>query len=409
MTFKDFVNTHLRDDVYSLALQADRYDGIDVRSAIVQIRGWQIAEKKLPAWAACADVVYPEHLSMEQCSSQQTAEYKSRVLQDMLDCADGDFADLTGGFGVDGTIVSRLFHTFHYVERNTDLCRIASNNLKVMGVPGFEVHNTDAETFLNSSGCFRLLFADPARRDENGSKVVSIADCSPDVASLLPQMKAKSSLIMLKLSPMIDIKDTVRLLGGVAKVFVVSVSNECKEVVVVVKGECEPEKVDTGLCNTLNPSICCVNLPLPGDFSFSHEEENSLQCEFADVPHTYLYEPNASLLKAGAFKVTACRYGLAKIHPSSHLYTSDVLAANFPGRVFVVEGYSRAGGKDLKSLMSDLKKANVSVRNFPLTADMLKKKLKVKDGGDTYIFGTTLNSGEKVIVRCRKCAGIARN
>ncbi len=383
----DFIRRHRADDVHALALQATRREGIDFPSALQQIAGWQAARRKLPRWSETEGIVYPPHLSMEQCSSEATALYKAEVLG-----TGESMADLTGGFGVDCSYLARNFRHADYVERNAELCALAAHNFPLLGCAHVEVHHAGAEDYLQGMAAVDCLFLDPARRDDQGGRTVAIADCTPDVASLLPLLRQKARRVLVKLSPMLDISLAMRDLPGVQEVHVVSVGGECKELLFLLGREMAGE-----------PTFHCVNLAAGTQrFSFTLSEERHAACPFASSPRRFLYEPNASLLKAGAFRSPATRLGLEKLHVSSHLYTSDTFVPDFPGRIFIVEEVCTFGKKELKSLTSALERANLTVRNFPATVAELRKRLKLREGGDTYLFATTLAEGQKVIVKCKK-------
>ncbi len=400
---KEFVKAHREDNPRDLALQASRYPDIDMRAAVVQISGWQAARKKLPLWAETEGILFPEHLSMEQCSSQLTAEYKADVMakgivkiEDLF-----SFTDLTAGFGVDATMMARQTIVCHpelvegskvtLVERNAELCEILRNNLPLLRVENAEVVCGDGTEVLKSLPHQSLIFLDPARRDSNGAKTVAISDCTPDVSKLQDLLKEKADVVMVKLSPMLDLGSVARELQGVAEIHIVSVEGECKEVLVIMRREYEAK-----------PKLVCVNINKDGTISSMTAAKDIAQCTFAEHVGQYLYEPNASIMKACAFKSVSQQYGVDKLHPSSHLYTSDTLVADFPGRCFKVEAVSTFGKKELKSLMGDIKKANLTVRNFPASVAELRKRLKLSEGGDIYLFATTLADGSKAIIKGKK-------
>lgn len=388
-----FIRLHRRDDVRALALQAAKYPDVDMAEAVVQIAGIQIAEKKIPQWAQTEGILYPKHLSMEQCSSEVTARYKASLVE-------GDsFADLTAGFGVDCSFIARRFRRADYVERQETLCRLAAHNFPLLGLSHINVHCADALTFLQAMAPVDCLFLDPARRDSHGGKTVAISDCEPDVSRLEPLLVEKGRTVMIKLSPMLDIAAVLRDLRCVREIHIISVNNECKELVVILRR-------DSDVSESIGKEIIIsceqlVNNSPSQHFDFTYAEECEAVCPIADKVGAYLYEPGAALLKAGAYRLLAARYGVSKLHLNSHLYTSDEPVA-FPGRAFKVMAVSGFGKKDLKALLSGVEKANLTVRNFPSSVAELRKKLKLKEGGDTYLFATTLASGEKVLIKCRK-------
>lgn len=388
-----FIRLHRRDDVRALALQAAKYPDVDMAEAVVQIAGIQIAEKKIPQWAQTEGILYPKHLSMEQCSSEVTARYKASLVE-------GDsFADLTAGFGVDCSFIARRFRRADYVERQETLCRLAAHNFPLLGLSHINVHCADALTYLQAMAPVDCLFLDPARRDSHGGKTVAISDCEPDVSRLEPLLVEKGRTVMIKLSPMLDIAAVLRDLRCVREIHIISVNNECKELVVILRR-------DSDISESIGKEIIIsceqlVNNSPSQHFDFTYAEEREAVCPIADKVGAYLYEPGAALLKAGAYRLLAARYGVSKLHLNSHLYTLDEPVA-FPGRAFKVMAVSGFGKKDLKALLSGVEKANLTVRNFPSSVAELRKKLKLKEGGDTYLFATTLASGEKVLIKCRK-------
>lgn len=388
-----FIDSHRGDDVRTLALQAKKYPAVDMAEAVVQIAGYQIAEKKVPLWAQTAGIRYPQHLSMEQCSSEVTARYKASLVS-------GDtLTDLTAGWGVDCSFLARNFRCADYVERQETLCRIAAHNFPLLGLPHVRIHCADAVEYLQSMEPVDCLFLDPARRDSHGGKTVAIAECEPDVCRLEPLLVEKGKTVMIKLSPMLDMASALRDLQYVRRIHVVSVNNECKELIILLRKAPDEEETDEG-----EVIISCeqvVNNSVHQHFQFTFSEEKSAGCPLAESVGNYLYEPGAALLKAGPYRLLATRYGVEKLHPNSHLYTSSGLV-DFPGRRFRVTAVSGFGKKDLKVLLEGVEKANLTVRNFPSSVAELRKKLKLKEGGDIYLFATTLASGEKVLIRGEK-------
>lgn len=382
-----FIREHREDDIRELALQAHRYSGIDVSFCVQQIAGWQTASRKLPTWAETEGVLFPVHLSMEQCSSEVTAEYKAGI-------AGGgeNMTDLTAGFGVDATIIGRKYRHLNYVERNTELCDIARNNLPLLGIRDFEVICDDATEVIKSLPHQDLIFIDPARRDGHGGRVVAIGDCTPDLTRLQDSLLERADRVMVKLSPMLDIANIMRELHHVHEIHIVSVDGECKELLVLQEVKPLPDDKGTG-------AIHCVNI-VKGKAQVFRADMNdkAADCSFATSPKAYLYEPNASIMKAGCFRQLAEHYGVEKLHAESHLYTSDTLLTDFPGRAFAVRNVCTLKDKTLKGL----KKANITVRNFPASVADLRKRLKLADGGSNYLFATTLADNSHVILVCEK-------
>lgn len=388
-----FVRAHRTEDVRTLALQARKYPQVDMAAAVVQIAGWQIAEKKVPLWAQTEGIRYPAHLSMEQCSSEITARYKASWLK-------GDtMADLTGGLGVDCSFLARNFWKVDYVERQEVLCELARHNFPLLGLPQVTVHESDGVEYLQEMEPVDCLFLDPARRDSQGGKTVAIADCEPDVQKLEPLLVEKGRTVVVKLSPMLDIFSSLRELKYIRQIHVVAVNNECKELLVVLQ---KPEKSASEASEEV--WISCeqaVNNFLTEPFVFTYAQEKEARCPLAEEVGNYLYEPGAALLKAGPYRLLGVRFGLQKLHVNSHLYTSEVLV-DFPGRRFRVLEVSGFGKKELKQMLQGVDKANLTVRNFPASVAELRKKWKLKEGGDVYLFATTLEGDRHVVIKCVK-------
>ena len=383
-----FIEENARADVRSLALQAKKYPQVDMAMAVVQIAGRQIAEAKVPSWYHTEGLLYPKHLSMEQCSSEATAIYKAGLVE-------GDsFADLTGGFGIDCSFLSRKFKQADYVERQTELCELAKHNFPLLGL-SIGVHNEDGVEYLKQMQPVDCLFLDPARRDGHGGKTVAIADCEPDVSALEDLLVEKAKKVMVKLSPMLDLSLALKHLKYVREVHIVSVNNECKELLLILQKESTSSDI-TIHCEHI------VNASEHQSFSFTQEQERTSDCPLATEVGAYLYEPNASILKAGAYRSLTQTYACKKLHASSHLYTSEQFVEDFPGRRFHVEAVSSFGKKELKEFLQGMEKANLTIRNFPSSVADLRKRLKLKEGGEDYVFATTLADESKVMIKCRK-------
>ena len=383
-----FIEENARADVRSLALQAKKYPQVDMAMAVVQIAGRQIAEAKVPSWYCTEGLLYPKHLSMEQCSSEATAIYKAGLVE-------GDsFADLTGGFGIDCSFLSRKFKQADYVERQAELCELAKHNFPLLGL-SIGVHNEDGVEYLKRMQPVDCLFLDPARRDGHGGKTVAIADCEPDVSALEDLLVERARKVMVKLSPMLDLSLALKHLKYVREVHIVSVNNECKELLLLLQKESSSSDI-TIYCEHI------VNASEHQSFSFTQEQERTSDCPLATEVGAYLYEPNASILKAGAYRSLTQTYACKKLHASSHLYTSEDFIEDFPGRRFRVEAVSGFGKKELKEFLQGMEKANLTIRNFPSSVADLRKRLKLKEGGDDYLFATTLADESKVIIKCKK-------
>ncbi|MDR1518225.1 MAG: SAM-dependent methyltransferase [Dysgonamonadaceae bacterium] len=384
---RDFILKHEREDVRELAL---RFSREDLPFVLSQIAGRQMAADKIFSWYERVGMVYPPHFSIEQASSEIAARYKSSLVPQGLQ----SFADLTGGMGVDFSFFAPKFQRAVYVERDAGLCEIARANFRCLGLENAEIHCSDGETFLREAYKFDFVFLDPSRRDDAGRKVFRMEDCSPDLTAIKTLLLEKSGAAMVKYSPMLDISQALKGLGRVAEVHIVSVDNECKELLFVLSETSDEE-----------PRCLAVNLKKSGDretFSFALLEERQATIPFAKQLQRYLYEPNASILKAGAFKSVAKRYGVEKLQVNSHLYTSERLIVDFPGRIFEIADSCVPNKRELKSFLSGVKKANIAVRNFPMTVAEIRKKTGLENGGDVYLFATTLADERKVWVKCRK-------
>ena len=502
----DFIRQHQDDDVRQLAFLGSKYPEVDMPFALDQIRGRKMARTKLPLWASIDGIIYPPHISMEQCSSEQTALYKAELAARLLglspsssengeekdkECEnasnlhlsencefagkgavdsefakneatckkqqiltdskenvneikeephEGDFSeetgfvDLTGGFGVDFSyIASRLGVKSMYVERQTHLCEAAKENFGRLGLKNAIVKNGDgievlysfaskkddaaseslgiteeqSRSLLKTKLGLKLIFIDPARRDDAGNKVVSLKDCTPDVTLLQEEMLSKADYVIIKLSPMLDWHRAVSELNCVQEVHIISVNNECKELLLVLSarnmGEMEASSADGEVKHAGSLRIYCVN----DAQSFVCEETDMEASSVKIAPSTleemqYLYEPNASLMKAGCFGVLSERYDARMLSKNSHLFVSREPIAAFPGRSFRIIAISSFNKKELKRQLSGITKANIATRNFPLSVAELRKRLKLKDGGETYIFATTLSDESHVLVITEK-------
>ena len=502
----DFIRQHQDDDVRQLAFLGSKYPEVDMPFALDQIRGRKMARVKLPRWASIDGIIYPPHISMEQCSSEQTALYKAELAARLLGLSpsssengeekekesenasnlhlseicefagkgavdsefakneatckkqqilteskenvnetkeephEGDFSeetgfvDLTGGFGVDFSyIASRLGVKSMYVERQTHLCEVAKENFGRLGLKNAIVKNGDgievlhsfaskkeaaasdslgitedqSQSLLKTNLGLKLIFIDPARRDDAGNKVVSLKDCTPDVTVLQEEMLSKADYVIIKLSPMLDWHRAVSELNCVREVHIISVNNECKELLLVLSarnmGEMEASSADGEVKHAGSLRIYCVN----DVQSFVCEESDMEASSVKIAPSTfeemqYLYEPNASLMKAGCFGVLSKRYGARMLSKNSHLFVSQAPIEAFPGRSFRIIAISSFNKKELKRHLSGITKANIATRNFPLSVAELRKRLKLKDGGETYIFATTLSDESHVLVITEK-------
>lgn len=383
-----FCKKHELDNISELALKATKYPEIDMPQVLQQIKGLQVAKYKLPSWYQCYDIVYPPQISLEQCSSEATALYKQSI------CTVGNImVDLTGGLGVDTSYLSRNFKKTIYVEQSDNLTNLVKYNFFVLGRHNIDVVNSDAVVYLSQMQSVDMIYIDPARRDITGRKTTLIEDCTPNLLEIQHLLDTKAKKVLIKLSPMLDISLALKSLTNVSEVHIISVDNECKELLFVKEKN----------LSSLEPIMNCIDIKGPeiNRFRFYKKEENVFT-EYTSSLNKYLYEPNASLMKAGAYKILCNRYDVKKLHPSSHLYTSNTLIKDFPGRRFEILSVSSLNKKDIRKHFSDIKQANVAIRNFPLKVDELRKRLYLKDGGDIFIFGTTLFEKKKVLIICKK-------
>ena len=448
---QDFIRQHQDDDVRQLAFLGSKYPEVDMPFALDQIRGRKMARVKLPRWASLEGIIYPPHISMEQCSSESTALYKAELAARLLGLPASssgtemkaeneiEFVDLTGGFGVDFSyIAARLGVKSMYVERQAHLCETAKENFERLGLKNAIVKNGDgievlhsfqpkkkdaasaddslgitydqSRSLLKTNLGLKIIFIDPARRDDAGNKVVSLKDCTPDVTVLQEEMLSKADYVIIKLSPMLDWHRAVSELSHVREVHIISVNNECKELLLVLSarnmGDMEASSADGedgGVNHAGNLRIYCIN----DTQSFVCDESDMETSSVKIAPSTldemqYLYEPNASLMKAGCFGVLSGRYDARMLSKNSHLFVSREPIAAFPGRSFRIIAVSSFNKKELKRHLAGITKANIATRNFPLSVAELRKRLKLKDGGETYIFATTLSDESHVLVITEK-------
>ena len=377
----DYIRQHADEDVRQLALRGHKCLDVDLQYALEQIAGRQKARTKLPSWAAIDGIVYPPHLSMEQCSSEATARYKVSIAG-----KGALFVDLTAGFGVDMALISQGFQKAVHVERQPQLCAISSENFRLLGLNHIEVVCGDGVAYLHTMRHADLLFIDPARRDVHGGRTYDISDCTPNVLEILDEMLEKADRVMIKLSPMLDWRKAVADLGKVNEVHIISVDNECKELLLILSKTKKPLRV------------FCVN----NDECFEVIEGISSQPRPLPQDMRYLYEPNASVMKAGCFDLIEQRFGVVQLERNSHLFVSDKDISRFPGRQFLIEKRTSMNKRELKAALADVDQANITVRNFPMSVAELRKRLKLKEGGDVYIFATTISDEGHQLLVCRK-------
>ena len=420
---RKYIEEHLNDDINKLAL-SKLPDNIDKQFVIRQIQARQLLKKKLPSWSENDELLFPKRLSLEQCSSELTAKYKRIISRrdEETQSRDASMApaikhidtslhrilvDLTGGMGVDTSFLSDNFDETIYVESQAELCELAEHNFKVLK-KNIKVVNAKAEDFLTQCGEVDCIYLDPARRDEYGRKMVSLHDCSPDVAELQDLLFEKTNTVIVKLSPMLDIDIIKKELKNIKEIHVVAVKNECKEVLVLCQRTTDNgQQTSSKACSQL----ITIDLRENWSFTFSEDEEQEAVPTFADEIGKYLYEPGVACMKAAPFKLLSQRFNIKKLHRNSHLYTSDELVTDFPGRTFEVINvvpFDKKAKKILSQQTTDngqqsLSKVSIAVRNFPLSAEELRKHLSFKDGDDFYIFGTTMKGEKKVLILGSKC------
>lgn len=392
MTTQEFIQQYREKDVRELALQGARFPLIDLPYALDQIAGWQTARKKIPSWTTIEGIIFPPRLSMEQCSSEQTARYKAALVKRLLMKQEGHhrLVDLTGGFGVDFSFLSPIFDEAVYVEQQEHLCKIVQENIKVLGLRQSCVIHDDGIAYLHQMVHADIIFLDPARRDAHGARTFALQDCTPNILDIKDELMQKARWVIVKLSPMLDWHKAVSELPYVREVHVVSVGNECKELLLVMKGK-ENEQKEAPM------TIYCVNDEQVFSCSMDQINEGVRITERIEKD-MYLYEPNASIMKVGCFGACTEQYDVKAIARNSHLFVSEALIPHFPGRIFRITAVTSMNKRELKDALQDVKKANVAVRNFPLKADELRKKLKLSDGGDIYLFGTTTEQDKHLIL-----------
>lgn len=387
---KDAIQTYLQADIQTLLLR-NPPGNIRWREVVSQIQARQKAAQKLPGWYSNPDLVFPPSLSVEQASSERTAAYKASLV------GGNRLLDLTGGMGVDAQAFARRVHWVDYVERDSVLTALAAHNFPELGITNVAIHTQDGLSFLQSvTEKADWIYLDPARRNNRGGKVVRLEDCEPDVTvgGLLELLLTKAGRVLLKTSPLMDIDAALRQLRQVESVHIVAVQNEVKEILFVISQKVIPSgEVPITAVNLTEHTAC-------QPVTFCRAEEQSVTVNLSN-PLRYLYEPNAALMKAGAFRIVAAHFGLHKLAPNSHLYTAEMLVSPFPGRIFELLAVSKPDRKELRAVLPE-QKANLTVRNFPQTVEELRKKLGLQEGGDIFVLATSLLNGDKRLLITRK-------
>ncbi len=385
---KQFISENIDKDLHQLTLQSNRFTLVDFPLAIRQISGKQKIRNKIPSFYNNQNIHYPAQLSLEQSSSETTAIYKSSR------CEGNSLVDLTGGFGVDCYFLSSHFKHVIYIEQQAELCKLAELNFLALGANHIQIVNSETEKFLTEMHAVDWIYIDPARRNLAGKKLVLISDCEPNVVALLEQIMKKADNVMIKLSPMMDVSAAIHQLHSISEIHILAIENECKEILLILNHDLTKNiQVRTINFGKNNQNQC---------FDFIMNDETESNSTFTSEPGKYLYEPNAAVMKSGAFKMVGNYYKLLKLHINTHLYTSNELKTDFPGRIFEVNKIWGNSKYELKELVKLIPKANISTRNYPLTVDELRKKVKIRDGGDTFIFACTLSNEQKVLIECKK-------
>ena len=366
--------------------------------AIQQIDGWQRARTKLPSWAAHDDILYPPHLAVEQCSSEVTARYKAKLCQRLIQNFTS-MADLTGGMGVDFSLLAPLFKQAIYIERQPHLCEAAQHNFQVLGIHHATVTEGDGLEVLSQLPHQSLVFIDPARRDTHGARTYAISDCTPDILPVLPKILKKTDILLVKLSPMLDWHQTAEELdtscpGALREIHIIATGNECKELLVVLAAKRSDSPV---ALHCVNDDTCFVTdtqeeRQLPPCPTLSRLEETAAM--------SWLYEPNAAIMKAGCFNTLSQRLPVRALSANSHLFVADTHLPDFPGRQLHILRNSSTNKKELKKALEGINRATITVRNFPMSAVQLRQRLRIADGDNHWIFASTIGQREHVIFVC---------
>lgn len=388
-----FLLEHENDDPDRLLLSAGRWPDIDVRRAARNIRARRIIREKVPSWHACPELDYPGSLPLEQCSSEATAQYKQSFVPE-----GGRMADLTGGLGVDCWFMSRRTAEVHYCERREELCAAARHNFAVLagrgaGGPDIAVHGGDGVAWLQAQpGRFDFVYLDPARRDKTARKVYDVADCEPDLLAVKDVLLAKASRVLAKISPMADIARTLQQIPEVRELHVLAVRGEVKELLLLL--EAAP-----GGRHGSEPLIVAADGP--HRLAFLPAEEPAAEVRYAGAVGRYLFQPAKAVLKAGAFRLLSARFGVAKLAPSTHLYTADEPVAGFPGKQFRVEEVLDWNKASQRILRERFDRLEMTALNFPIGTEALRERLGIAGGGDRHLFATTLSDKKKTMILCK--------
>jgi len=387
---KIFIQQNINNDSYALALKANTNEtaNVDIDFALAQIHSRQRAKEKLNDWYSNFDLVFPPALPVEQCSSETAAKYKAGL------CKGKKFIDLTGGFGVDFAFIAQNFEHSIYVEKDKNLAEIAKHNFDVLNLKNIEIINCDSRTFIEKIDSADCIYIDPSRRSANNKKEILLENCSPNILEIKDILLQKSKTVLIKLSPVFEIAELLKKFDNIRQIHIVAVKNECKELLVALENNYDKNYIE----------IVCANISDNKNqtFSFRLDDEKKLDCDFVQNVQNYLYEPNVAIQKSGGFKSLAKKFNLKMLNVNSKIYTSNDYAGEFCGRIFSVDNVFIFNKTEIKTKLKNIKKANITVRNFPLSVAELRKKLNISEGGEIYLFATTLLDGKKVIVKCRK-------
>ena len=383
--WQDFITKNYKYPIDKILFSLDQKHKIDHEVLANQLKARQIIERKIPSWQNHKKLIFPRQISMEQCSSEYTALYKSKI------CNGDSCIDLTGGFGIDSFFISKSFKNTIHCEKELELQFIVQHNFKYLNAK-VESYLTDGIEYLkHTSQSFDLIYIDPSRRNENNTKVVRLNEYSPNILLYLNLLLEKGKQILIKVSPLLDIKQAMEQLPNIKEIHIIALNNECKELLFLIDASSRKKLT----------SIICKDLAKDFTFEFNNKQEQNCKINLS-LPLKYIYEPNASILKAGAFKSITFSFKISKLHPNTHLYTSERFIKNFPGRCFELNTICRLNKKEIQTVIKS-KKANISKRNFPNSVNDIRKKLDLNDGGNDYIFATTLMNEEKRLLICRKC------
>lgn len=389
---KTFIKIHGGEDITTILLKRANYPNIDLPFAVTQISARRQIKGKLPSWYANEELIFPSKISAEQCSSEETARYKQDLIDEGI-----RLCDLTGGLGIDSYFFSQKAEKVSYMERFPEYCEAAQWNFKILQADNIEIIAGDSLQQIEKLPPQDIFYVDPARRGEGNKRIFALQDCEPDLVKIKKLLLDKAPKVIAKISPMADIHHTLTLLPETTEVHVLSVKNECKELLFVLERE-ENRK-------TADVTIHCINFTSYGNiqnFSFLLSEEQTAIFSLAEKIERYIYEPNASILKAGAFKCISQQIKINKLHLNSHLYTSGERVDNFPGRIFEIEKTIPFNNKICKTLSRQIPQANITTRNFPLSVEQLRKKTRILEGGNIYLFATTVNEEERILIVCKK-------